>query len=178
MANPKARHVAVRGKFVKANREKDAAQMYLDGKTQTEIAGELGVNQKTISNDLAAVTDRLHSQAVGFRQTQIQRQLDEALWRETELKEAWAKSKESLKHSRTKRKVNAQGQPVEDGEMEATLEVEQQLANVSYMSALIANDAHVAKILGLYTMAETNSGPEIAMKEGEKIVITKVSNRL
>lgn len=106
-------------------RRERVARLYLEGKTQTEIAGELKVSQPTVSEDLAWVRGEWKKSAefaFGDRVAEELARLDEV---EREAWQAWERSKKKLKRVSTKTVKNvpeASKDPAVEREEETSVE--------------------------------------------------------
>lgn len=94
MSVPKQKYNRKNDRFALLQRRKAVAAYYVQGRSQWEIAQQLGVSQGTISTDLAAVrADWLASSVRDFDEAKAQ-ELAKLDLQETELWAAWDKSKQ------------------------------------------------------------------------------------
>lgn len=93
MARMKPGGVSVKDETTYTERREKVARLYLQGKTQNELAAQFGVNQSTISRDLEAIRLQWQEQALLHFDEIKARELARIDRLEREYWEAWEESK-------------------------------------------------------------------------------------
>ena len=160
-----------------------------EGKTQTKIADELGVNQATVSRDLKYLCTTAAAELEDLvKETKITQvaQLEEIA---ADLMEEWRKSKEARKSVRRVQRRSfvidpitgqltrdAAGKPIEvDEGVDVVTNVTEQVGNVHYIDRVFKALSDVRRILGaeaplLYAHDVTSGGVPIQVREVVAII--------
>jgi DUF1680 family protein len=120
----------------------EMARLRLFGYQQTEIAAKLGLNQATVSRDLAKIAERWKAQAVTDLDAVRARELAKLDALEVEAYEAWIASKAD-----TQKKV-VEDRPGKSGGKFAKIETTQNVGDPRFLQAILAIQDRRAKILG------------------------------
>lgn len=120
----------------------EMARMRLFGYQQTEIAAKLGLNQATVSRDLAKIAEQWKAQAVTDLDAVRARELAKLDALEVQAYEAWIASKAD-----TQRKV-VEDRPGKGGGKFAKIETTQNVGDPRFLQAILAIQDRRAKIQG------------------------------
>lgn len=133
-----------------AERRPKVAERYLNGKRQSEIAEELGVNQATISRDLAALRKEwIKSALIDFNEAKA-RELTRIDNLESTYWEAWERSLEAFKSKVIKAKGNPRTEEELKTNAEQTLKTEDRNGDPRYLQGVQWCIEQRCKILGVY----------------------------
>lgn len=146
-------------KRTKVQRERDLAdiaQMYLQGKTQVEIAEKLEISQQQVSYDLKILQDRWRKAALRDLDTAKAEQLAKIDELEREYWRAWEESKETYESSVTE-KVTAG----ETSRLKAYLRKEDRVGDPRYLAGVQWCIERRCKLLGLDAPEQVRSKLQI-----------------
>lgn len=150
-----------RTKRTRAEREHDLnriARLYLQGKTQAEIAEELGLSQQQISYDLKTIYGRWREDtAINLDEAKC-RELARIDLLERTYWEAWQRSLESRQRTRTERGPSGD---------KASVERQELLGDPRYLAGIQWCIAERIKLLGLYAPIKTQT--EVTGRNGGPI---------
>ena len=124
------------------DRREKVAKLYLEGKTQNELAALFGVNQSTISRDLEAIRKQWQEQALLHFDEIKSHELARIDRLEREYWDAWEESKKNAETVVQKAK--------EDGTKEATKTSKGQSGNPSFLAGIQWCIEQRLKIFGVY----------------------------
>jgi hypothetical protein len=139
--------------FAISRRRVQVAKLYSERKTQKEIGALLGVDQKTICRDVAAIMEEWRAKRVeetDARVARIHAELDRLRER------AWAQLEKSTLPARVKRLETEKGPPIGDTQQasilgsKSTITEEEQAGDPRWANVIIAADQEEAKLLGAY----------------------------
>ena len=139
----------------KIKREEDLRRisaLYLQGKTQSEIADSLGLSQPQISYDLKAIRKRWREDTTIDLDEHKNRELERIDILERTYWQAWERSLEDKEKSRTKRTEVGTG-----SRKEASIEKEMRLGDPRYLSGIQWCITERCKLLGLYAAIKTQN---------------------
>lgn len=155
-------------------RRKEVARLYLQQKTQAEIAQSLGVTQVTVSNDLKAVHAEWVKAAVMDMNEFKQRELERIDALERESWKAWIRSCEKAKEKSTKAKATALNQGTPDY-FEVTESERELLGDPRYLE-IVKNCIDLrCKIMGVYREQDPEGGRDA--KKPVQIIEISVRSR-
>jgi hypothetical protein len=155
MGTPKAKLVAIE------HRRAEVAEMYLRGQTQMKIADHFGVDQKTISTDIAVINKRWQEAAVDDRQRWIAQQLARIDFIEREAISAWERSIGTM--TKTTKSLKSKG---EDGK------------KVTIVEETMAGDPRFLDRMGWCVEQRLKVFGGYAPTENRHEVITRTENQL
>lgn len=147
-----------RDAFKRQIRRKAAAVMYAREVPQAQIAAKLGVNQKTISNDLGHVMDDLKQATRSAAEVYRQRQIDRLDKMEAQVWEEWHRSKMAATQTRVEHDVKTVPdpndpsrtvqQPTGTGKLVRTNA--ERIGDPRFVAQLLAIEDMRAKLMGTY----------------------------
>lgn len=140
MAAPK------RTDFERENDYRRITDMYLQGKTQADIAAALGVSQPQISMDLATIQKRWRTSTAINLDEAKQKELAKIDTLERTYWDAWQRTLEEKTKTRTEQSKTGD----KSGAAKATIEKETLLGNPAYLSGIQWCISERCKILGIY----------------------------
>lgn len=155
-------------------RRKEVARLYLQQKTQAEIAQSLGVTQVTVSNDLKAVHAEWVKAAVMDMNEFKQRELERIDALEREAWKAWIRSCEKAKEKSTKAKTTALDRGTPDY-FEVTESERELLGDPRYLEIVKSCIDLRCKIMGVYKEQDPEGGKEA--KKPVQIIEISVRSR-
>ena len=117
------------------------ASLYLKGRTQLEVAEELGMTRQMVGYDLEAVKEKWRAQRINDIDLLTGRELAKIALREREAWEAWEKSKQERVITSTKQT---------NGTKQEMVRKEQRTGDAVYLDALHKCSDQCCRILGLY----------------------------
>ena len=148
----------------KVERELDLkriADYYLQGKTQTEIGGILGLDQSQICNDLKVIKQRWQEKTTLDLDEKKRKELDRIDLLETTYWAAWERSLKERVKTRTRKGMA----PATKGQLketnEASVERENLIGNPAFLSGVMTCIERRCKLLGLDAPTKlANTDPE------------------
>lgn len=154
MAAPK------RSDFERENDYRRITDMYLQGKTQADIAATLGLARQQIGYDLAIIQKRWRTDTAINMDEAKQRELARIDLLEREYWNAWQRTLEERTKTRTEQS-SATGEPDKKvkakGTAKATIEKETMLGNPAYLAGVMSCIERRCKILGLDAAIKSDS---------------------
>lgn len=138
-----------------AHRRQEIGRLYLEGWTQPAIADKFGVNQSTISRDLAAIRKEwMKSAVLDFNEAKA-REIAKIDRLEMEYWQAWQESKEATR----KTAVKGKGSGKKPDYLEKTETIEERHGNSQYLAGVQWCIEQRLKIYGAYapTRQDVNS---------------------
>lgn len=143
MAAPK------RTDFERENDYRRITDMYLQGKTQSEIAATLGLAQQQISYDLATIQKRWRTDTAINMDEAKQKELARIDTLEREFWSAWRRSLDEKTKTRTEQSTTGKGKNAKSGTAKATIEKETLLGVPAYLAGVMTCIERRCKLLGL-----------------------------
>lgn len=122
-------------------------QLYVKGRTQQEIAEELGVTQQQVSYDIAEIKKRWREESFINMDEAKQQELATIENLKREYWQAWERSLDERTKTRTEQ---SKGAGDKTGTAKATVEKETLLGNPAYLAGIQWCISERSKILGLY----------------------------
>ncbi len=149
-----------------AERQRRVAELYLQSRTQDEIATLLDVNQATVSRDLAAIESYWAKAAIADLHTAKMRELTRIDSLEREYWEAWRRSQQEATKERVDveggRARNRSGEMVEvEGKVKRVREKKGRDGNHYFLAGIQTCIETRIRILGLDRLAETGEGDTV-----------------
>ena len=129
-------------------RREQVARMYLQGKTQNELAAQFGVNQSTISRDLEAIRLQWQEQALLHFDEIKARELARIDRLEREYWEAWEESKKDAEIVKQIGTLDSEKGKLKAGKAEKTIKVRS--GNPSFLAGVQWCIEQRLKIFGVY----------------------------
>lgn len=129
-------------------RRERVARLYLEGKTQSELAEEFGVNQSTISRDLEAIRQQWQEQALLHFDEIKSRELARIDRLEREYWEAWDESKKDAETIKQFGALDSDQKKLRAGKVEKT--IKGQSGNPSFLAGVQWCIEQRLKIFGVY----------------------------
>lgn len=134
-----------------ANRRVKVAEMYLTGKSQTEIAVHFGINQSSISRDIKAIQKAWLNQAVSSFDVMQSRELARIDQLEREYWDAWERSCQSLETTAVVKGRMNDGKMIGD---EATKTIKTQAGDPRFLNGIQWCIEQRLKIFGGYAVVK------------------------
>jgi hypothetical protein len=157
MAAPK------RSKFERERDLERITSLYLTGKTQQEIADDIGVHRTQIEYDLATIKKRWRESSLIDIGEAKNRELDRIDRLEQTYWTAWEKSLGERTRTKQEKHVDGDGKEIGKGRSRASVEKETLLGNPSYLAGIADCVDKRCKIIGLYApvKSETNLNVDV-----------------
>jgi DNA-binding CsgD family transcriptional regulator len=153
MSKPGHGHKKRRRKvFAMTKRREDVARMYLEGKTQREIAAALGVDQKTVCSDIKAIIELWKQESVALVDQRFAvklRELDKII---RDAKDSYERSREN----RVVERVEQEGTPPDKDGKTSILKVRKyresvgQAGDPRFLQTILEARREESKLLGHY----------------------------
>ncbi len=126
------------------------ADLYLQGKTQSDIAETVGLDQSQVSRDLAVIQKRWRTDTTINMDEAKQKELSRIDTLERTYWDAWERTLEEKTKTRTEQSKTGE----KNGSAKATIEKETLLGNPAYLAGIQWCISERCRILGLYAPAK------------------------
>ncbi len=123
-------------------RQAEVAELYLQGRTQFQIAQQIGVSQQTISRDIKMIRRRWAKESVRYHQQMVQEEFHRLRMLERSYWEAWEASKGLIETKRTSRRGAVAGIAGDDdggenpGVIDASVETTTSFGDPRYLQGI------------------------------------------